>query len=183
MNYYEIMTKQRRDAIYIFAEKIRASLSLKTPVNLYNITKDQLGGDICEMQLDEDISGKIQKTSGSFKITLNNFHSQARKNFTIAHELGHLFLHMGYMINQAKWDAINEYIDSPYYRIGYSEEEYEANHFAGALLMPREEYRKFVEENKDCDNSIEISKISEYFDVSDDAALTRGKWLGIFGWD
>lgn len=182
MDYNDEMTKTRRKAIYSFAESIRAGLQLKTPVDLELIV-NQLRGKIAEETLDEDISGKIEKNEEHFTITLNNNHSQSRKNFTIAHELGHLFLHMGYMIDKDKWNSIDKYIDSPYYRIGHSEEEYEANQFAGALLMPQDEYKNFVDNNKDSDNSIVVSKISEHFNVSDDAALTRGKWLGIFEWD
>jgi len=182
MGYYHTMTKQRREAIYAFSDRIRASFQLNVPVNLSNFIQNILSGKITEDELEEDISGKIEKHEDSFKITLNSLHPRTRKNFTLAHELGHLFLHMGFMIDPEKWALIDEYIDSPYYRIGYSEEEYDANHFAGALLMPKEEYRKFVTENKNDDDTIDISKISSHFDVSDDAALTRGKWLGIFKW-
>ena len=99
----------------------------------------------------------------------------------IAHELGHLFLHMGYLVNPDKWNAIDEYYDSPKYRQGYSEEEYEANQFAGAFLMPEKEYRQFVIEYSK-DNRINVNLIANHFNVSFDAALTRGKWLGIFQW-
>jgi len=182
MDYHADMTKERREAIYSFAEKIRKLLQLKTPVDLYEVTMRSLGGKIAEERLDRDISGKIEKLGDSFKITLNSGHPENRKNFTLAHELGHLFLHMGYITNPEKWDNITEYVDSPYYRVGYSEEEYEANQFAGALLMPKDEYREFVATNKK-NGVIHISKISEWFNVSDDAALTRGKWLGVFRWD
>ena len=177
------MTKQRRDAVYSLAEELRVLYNLATPVNLYGVARDSLGGEIAEESLDDDISGKIEKKGESFKITLNSNHPPNRKNFTLAHELGHLFLHMGFMIDSEKWESIKEYIDSPYYRIGYSEEEYDANHFAGALLMPKVEYMKFVREHKNDDNTMDISKVSDYFKVSDDAALTRGKWLGVFRWD
>jgi len=183
MGYYDAVTKQRRKAIYSFADKIRNLLDLKTPVDLHKVTEDFLKGEISEKRLDDDISGKIEKAGGSFRITLNSRHPPNRKNFTIAHELGHLFLHMGYITDKEKWDAVNEYIDSPYCRIGYSEEEYEANQFAGALLMPEGEYKEFVRENKDPDGFIDISKISGHFDVSDDAARTRGRWLEIFRWN
>jgi len=183
MDYYDAMTKQRREAIYSFAEKIREILCPDPIVDLHAMTVDSLGGKVYEKRLDDDISGKIKKAGESFEITLNSGHSHYRKNFTMAHELGHLFLHMGYLTDEEKWNAIDEYIDSPYYRIGYSEEEYEANHFAGALLMPEKKYKAFVKENTDEDGLIDIPKISKHFDVSDDAALTRGKWLGVFRWD
>jgi Zn-dependent peptidase ImmA (M78 family) len=176
------MVAQRRRAIYKIAENIRSALKLKTPADLHSAITDMLQGECVEAVLDDDISGKIKKIGNSFKITINRKHSGKRKNFTIAHELGHLFLHMGYLTDPEIWDSINEYIDSPYYRMGYSEEENEANQFAGALLMPEAEYKEFVR-NAVKNQKINISLISSHFDVSDDAALTRGKWLGIFDWD
>jgi len=181
MGYDDDMTRERREAIYSFAEKIRKVLELGVPVDLCQVI-ESLGGEIWEEELDRDISGKINKVDEKFMITLNSLHPDNRKNFTLAHELGHLFLHMGYITDPEKWANINEYVDSPYYRIGYSEEEYEANQFAGALLMPRDEYKKFLDANGD-GNRINISKISRYFNVSDEAALTRGKWLGFFRWN
>jgi Zn-dependent peptidase ImmA (M78 family) len=177
------MTRQRREAIYTVSEKIRSILKLKTPVDLYSTVKDVLNGDCIEDKLDEDIAGKIEKKDNTFKITLNITDSPKRKNFTLAHELGHLFLHMGYLLDMEKWNSIDEYIDSPYYRMGYSEEEYEANHFAGSLLMPENEYHHFVKENISPQRTISIPALSDHFNVSDDAALTRGRWLGIFSWD
>jgi Zn-dependent peptidase ImmA (M78 family) len=176
------MTRQRREAIYAVSKEIRSILKLETPVNLNSTIKDKLYGECIEGRMDDDISGKIEKTGNTFKITLNNTNSSKRNNFTLAHELGHLFLHMGYMLDMEKWNTINEYIDSPYYRMGYSEEEYEANHFAGSLLMPEDEYHKFVKENISPQRTISIPEISDHFNVSEDAALTRGRWLGIFSW-
>jgi Zn-dependent peptidase ImmA (M78 family) len=89
---------------------------------------------------------------------------------------------MGYIIDKNKWDTIDEYIDSAKYRLGYSEEEYEANQFAASFLMPVDEYKKFVRQ-KAVNNKISIDTISSHFNVSHDAALTRGRWLGIFAWE
>jgi Zn-dependent peptidase ImmA (M78 family) len=175
------MTKLRRQAIETLAVKIREFSKVSTPVNGSLVIESLKGELLCESFDDDDISGKIEKKGDSFKITVNSLHSELRRNFTIAHELGHLFLHMGYIINKKKWETIDEYIDSVKYRLGYSEEEYEANQFAGSFLMPADEYRDFVGNNAQ-NNKIAIDKISSYFQVSNDAALTRGRWLGIFAW-
>ncbi len=172
---------KRYQAIEELADYIRVKLEVKTPIDMEQVVKS-LNGDLqAESFEDSTISGKIEKVGDAFKISYNKEHSPQRSGFTIAHEIGHLFLHMGYIIDPAKWDSINEYCDSPKYRQGYSVEEYEANHFAGAFLMPKDDYENFLRENGH-NNKIDISLIAEHFNVSFDAALTRGKWLGIFDW-
>jgi Zn-dependent peptidase ImmA (M78 family) len=34
---------------------------------------------------------------------MTNDKARARRNFSVAHELGHLFLHMGYIVSPEKW--------------------------------------------------------------------------------
>jgi Zn-dependent peptidase ImmA (M78 family) len=175
------MTRLGRQAIEMLAIKIRKFTNASTPVDLFSIIR-LLNGTIKYEAFDDDIAGKIEKSGESFVITVNNKQNELRTNFTIAHELGHLFLHMGYIIDKNKWEAIDEYIDSARYRLGYSEEEYEANQFAASFLMPVDEYKKFVKQAA-VNNKISIDTISSYFKVSHDAALTRGRWLGIFAWE
>ena len=175
------MTYERRQAIEVLADTIRTQLNVTTPVDMQQVVSSLKGNLVPITFEDSSISGRIQKTGETFEISYNAEHSQLRSEFTIAHELGHLFLHMGYLVNPDKWNAIDEYYDSPKYRQGYSEEEYEANQFAGAFLMPEKEYRQFVIEYSK-DNRINVNLIANHFNVSFDAALTRGKWLGIFPW-
>lgn len=78
--------------------------------------------------------GSIRKQDDGFIIYISPFQSTERRKFTIAHELGHLFLHMGYRINSDLW---NKQMDATYYRAGDSLLEYQANEFAAALLMPK----------------------------------------------
>ena len=175
------MTYERRQKIEEFAESVRKTLNVSTPVNMQQVIAN-LNGELKAITFeDSSISGRIQKVGTKFEISYNAEHSPFRSEFTIAHELGHLFLHMGYLVNPEKWNSINEYYDSPKYRQGYSEEEYEANQFAGAFLMPQTEYREFIKNNSN-NNRISVNLIAEHFNVSFDAALTRGKWLGIFQW-
>ena len=175
------MTTGRRLAIEKLANSVREQLNISTPVDVKEIIKS-LGGNVkAESFEDSSISGKIQRKNDSFEISYNTAHSGLRSNFTIAHELGHLFLHMGYLLDEEKWNNAEEYCDSPMYRQGYSEEEYEANQFAGSLLMPSDEYRTFVKEHSK-ERKIDVNSIAVHFGVSFDAALTRGKWIGIFEW-
>ena len=172
-----------RRAINLFVEDLRNKarlgkvLSTKDLMNLVT----QLGGEVKVEYMSLDIDGKIERKGENFIITLNeNISNDKRKKFTLAHELGHLFIHMGFL-NPEQWNNETEFVDSTFYRQGYSREEYEANEFAAALLMPAHE---FIKKAKDFsfNNKCDIAKLADYFGVSIEAALTRGRWLGIFEW-
>jgi len=179
------MTKTRRKHINELVEIIREEANLSAPVTLEQlkefVTKD-LEGQVVEKDLFDDRDGQINKTSDSFIITLNNsnYSSEERQKFTLAHELGHLFLHMGFL-NKEKWEKTEDYEDTVYARNGYSEEEYDAHEFAAALLMPKDKYTDIVKDNSS-DGKCDTSIIADYFGVSEQAASNRGKWLGIFKW-
>ncbi|TCK59840.1 ImmA/IrrE family metallo-endopeptidase [Seleniivibrio woodruffii] len=158
------------------------------PLNIEEMIINKLQGRIePDATLDMFIDAKIVKSSSNnnhkFTIFINPNLPQTRKNFTLAHELGHLFLHMGFMIDNAKWEAAPEYIDGAFARNQYDtgENENQAHEFAGSLLMPAEQYKQFVRDNA-INNQIDVQGIANYFGVSYDAALVRGKWLGVFNW-
>lgn len=92
-----------------------------------------------------------------------------RDRFTIAHELGHLFLeHLGEQ--------------KELFREGTGEAEYEANDFAANLLMPKAEFIECVYNNLDEEGLCDLGAVSDYFKVSVSAVKTRGKFLGVFSW-
>ena len=55
------------------------------------------------------------------------------------------------------------------------------NEFAAAFLMPKELYKRVMDENT-VGNAVYIAKVAQYFNVSIDAASYRGKWLGYLQW-
>lgn len=112
-----------------------------------------------------------------FIIHLNKNKPFFRTRFSLAHELGHLFLHMGYLTD--RWNTAETFQDSIYYRsynrkdMNYSQEESEANEFAAAFLMPKEQFRQsFIR------NGFNINTTAAEFQVSNDAARTRARNLG-----
>ena len=158
-------------------------------INVYNISIPigdiddlvrELGGEIKEEE--NFCDGGIQKNGDGFIIFLSPFQDEKRRRFTIAHELGHLFLHMGYRINPKLWEAQPEH--SQYYRnvSDRSEREYQANEFAAALLMPKYEYLKIMKNNIEDGNLVNTQSIANYFNVSVEAASNRGKFLGVLQW-
>lgn len=177
------MTSTKRKQINTLAESIREELKLTSPVNLEEAI-EILNGNLkyIDSPIDNKIEAKIEKDGDSFTIQVQQKEPQTRVNFSIAHEIGHLFLHMGYLINPEMWEETGEYNDSVYYRFGYSEEEYEANEFAGAFLMPRAEFLSILEDSK-IESRVDIENIANHFNVSKEAVLIRGRWLGVFRWE
>lgn len=99
-----------------------------------------LGIKVKKLNLQENISGKIQRFGGDdhFMIAVNEHHSETRRRFTIAHELGHFVLHR-HLIGEGVTDNAAFRADgstgNPNIRAW---EETEANRFAANLLMPTE---------------------------------------------
>ena len=172
------MNMVRRTQIQDLAEAIREESGIATPVDVFAAV-ESLGGRL-KMVNNTDYEAKIEKEGEGFLITLNEDVSEGRLRFSVAHELGHLFLHMGFLDDE-KWSTADEYTDSVYYRFGHTVEEYEAHEFAGAFLMPETEFIKVASRNEK-DGTFSVDAIAAHFGVSTKAALTRGRWLGLFRW-
>ncbi len=115
--------------------------------------------------LDNDISGYLEERNGLWSIYVNSLHHPRRQRFTIAHELGHYFLHRGLQ---------SKFVDKKLFRDGASNRmETEANSFAGELLMPESEFRKFLSSR-----SNKVEDIAEHFGVSAMAVQVRAEILG-----
>ena len=137
------ISEYRRNLINDLTQDIIDYFHIQIPIkNIDDVVKKIGGTVIQDDQISEYSDGFIKKTSEqSFEIVVSIHQSNGRRNFTIAHELGHLFLHMGYKINHDIW---NEQINT-YFRRGNTEEEYEANEFAAAFLMPKRKYKEIKE--------------------------------------
>ena len=176
------MTPSRRREINEFAEQVRHALDLRSPIDMERVVRT-LGGSVKYTRPHElPYEAIVEKKDGSFVISLTRDKAPTRRNFSIAHEVGHLLLHMGYIVDPKKWEQISNYEDSVRARYGYSEEELEANEFAGALLMPRDEFLKAAERHFDGEK-YDVGKVAGHFGISSQAAKTRGQWLNVFAWD
>ena len=158
------------------AEAIIKAYDITIPVHNIDAVVQRMGGTVEEQKgLDDLYDGTIRKTGyDSFSIAISPFQSQKRKAFTVAHELGHLFLHMGFLIDPVVWENQD---DTVYRRFGSSEQEYQANEFAAALLMPQKEYVEVLKRNIR-NGRVDISAVANYFHVSNAAAGNRGRFLG-----
>lgn len=112
------------------------------------------------------ISGYISFTDK--KIYLNKDNSFQRKRFTIAHELGHLFLHLQKFLDDPKLYSVfkRDMHD-------YSLEEKEANFFAANLLVPKELLNNYLLLTNDNDD------LSRIFGVSNEVIRRRRSDLNV----
>lgn len=129
-----------------------------------------IGGNTMSVNAEECVRDKSTGKWKSLKFTIyvSSSDSPRRQNFTIAHELGHLYLHF------LKWNDDSSRRTS-FMRLSYAMGgliEREANMFAGALLMPKSEYeRVYIEYEGD------LVEIANIFDVSVSAAEVRASVL------
>jgi len=132
----------------------------------------QLGIQVKQATLPEDVSGAIIKKKGSDPvILLEETDSDNRKRFTCAHELGHFVYRMETRpeAEEYEWVDFRDLESS----MGIIEEERYANGFAASLLMPRD---AVVRQWRD---SRFLPSLAYYFGVSVEAAVNRLKNLGL----
>ena len=169
-----------RQLIDEMAQEVIKIYDILIPVNNIDRVVEKIGGRVIENpELDFFSDGKIRKDGdSSFIIEISPGQSMERRNFTIAHELGHLFLHMGFDTDEDRWNSQQSIV---YYRTGCTDLEYQSNEFAAALLMPKKQFIDVLYANSE-ENIVNIGAVASYFNVSVDAASNRGKWLGYLQW-
>lgn len=139
------------------------------PLQLVSRIAADQGIQILEADLYE-ISGALRKEGGRWVIYVNRGDSQQRKLFTVAHELGHYFVHR---------DLCDEFVDGQLVsrdeQDRYAAKELEANEFAGNLIMPEARVRERVAGQVTADT---LQSLAKSFGVSTLAMETRLRNLG-----
>lgn len=176
------MNQLLRDGINNLADEVRKTFEIESPISNIEEVVMMLGGTVVEDdEIENFADAKIEKIGESFRITVSKSQSEKRKRFSIAHELGHLFLHMGYCIDEDLWNS-NE--DNKFFRNLSGEKEYQAHEFAAAFLMPKDEFKNEMAKNFDVkEYCYYMDEVAEYFNVSLEAAINRGRWLKIISWE
>ncbi|HZM63672.1 MAG TPA: ImmA/IrrE family metallo-endopeptidase [Candidatus Saccharimonadales bacterium] len=158
-----------RNAIKAKAKAIREQYGVtERPVRLSEIARKE-GIEILYFIPNEktnEIFGLLDKKKKT--IFLNADEPAARQSFTLAHELGHYFLHH-------KSNEYDVYRRDSLYAEGKPEKEQEADYFAAELLMPEELIQRFKSRYDLDDNN--ISSLSKLFGVSPGAMRYRLKDL------
>lgn len=145
------------------------------PVDLIALA-NRLGIKVNNAKFSEpNLAALLSKRGSNVWILLDEASHPHRKRFSIAHELGHHFLHLetdGEMIDR----------DTNFFRVnGYGSDEtaqerlkeIEANQFAAALLMPERLIRQSWQDRPS------ISKLARLFQVSEEAMGYRIAALGL----
>lgn len=165
--------KARREAERILREhRIR-----RAPVDVDKVASNY--AKVVTRPLDPEVSGVLAPAGTGWLILVNASHSERRRRFSVAHELGHLILH-GYTTPHA--DRAFLFRDARSSE-GSALEEIQANQFAAELLMPRELVLKAARSHKlehapDEDSADEdldklIAQMAKQFKVSRQAMTIR----------
>jgi Zn-dependent peptidase ImmA (M78 family) len=123
----------------------------------------------------KDFSGLLIRKDGHALIGVNDDEAPVRQRFTIAHELGHFYLH-------PNKDAFVDYRNHKDNNkdAATTIKERQANMFAAALLMPRKSLMKdFNNIAKGLTDDEACTILSKRYEVSDDAMKFRLKNLGL----
>lgn len=160
------------------AEELLTDLGERLPPVPVEAIAVERGIEIQRRPGSPDISGLLYREDGRVVIGLNDDDGFVRQRFTIAHELGHFFLHEGNEVIHIDRDLrVNLRT-----RESHGGEEREANWFAAALLMPRELVRRVATEisegRRQSDETL-IGALAERFEVSRQAMGYRLLNLGL----
>jgi len=124
---------------------------------------------------DDSIVGMLSKSGEDLTLLVNQFAAPYRKRYTIAHELGHHFLHLSgdgdYVDDEANLFRSSE--DSVKQLTSDHRQEIQANMFAVAVLMPEFQVRN------EWVNDHSVARLARRFNVSETAMGIRIDQLGL----
>ncbi len=138
----------------------------------------------------ENISGVLIREHDRSVIGINSNNKSTRQRFSIAHELGHFFLHKGeifvdvsHRLNLDSHAELNFRQSPTVTGIKPDKKEIEANEFAAELLMPRSfiesEITNILDENPDLEVDALIDGLCRQFEVSQKTMEHRLRVLGM----
>lgn len=173
------MLDRRKREIRIKADSFRE----KCKVSRYGIIDlfkecERLGYKLLRYPLGESADlGFTVKKDNDIIIFTNSCGRLSREIFTLAHEIGHVILHLA---------DTNSFIDNNVTINGRTSDniEQEANYFAACLLMPSDVVGRFIDleilnfREKGL-SAMDIARIMSEFSVSFDMALNRLESLGV----
>jgi Zn-dependent peptidase ImmA (M78 family) len=153
----------------------RLGISNADPLDLYKVLR-QLNVLTNFRKMEQDFSGMALKVDTFRFMLVNSNHIRSRQNFTIGHELYHLFEDADFqsVCNAGRFDKKNK-------------EEYNADIFSSYLLMPEEGILSVIPESE-LASKAKISlptvvKLEQHFGVSRRALLTRLHKMGLMSYD
>jgi len=175
---YPRPTGASKAAISAFAEKLAAHVNFN-PGDLIKSFVTRLGGRIEYRNPDISDPSRLPESIivyslTNFVIYVPNITSPERDRFTIAHELGHYYLH--YPLTQQDQPGVpmvaTRWVDQT--NAEQQRAEWEANWFAAAFLMPSALFRQaYIQSGKS------VQSVASQFGVSRKAAEVRVSTLSL----
>jgi len=165
---YEFATEcgLSKDRIHNIAESVAELLNYEPGDDLEPVVLGLGGGlfSVGDDEFDVTVDGSIRVDApANFQIYVAEYSGPLRSRFTIAHELGHYFLHFDPDLGPMKAA-----------RYGTGRVEWEANWFAAGFLMPETKFRGALDAADGY-----LMDVSSEFRVSLSAAEIRAKNLGL----
>lgn len=163
----------RKSAVESFAGQAAQKLNFRTGGDIQALVS-RLGGKIVigsSGHEDAESGSIIAKALNDFTVYISQFTSLERDRFTIAHEIGHLLLHLPALkkSNPMAIMRATRFVDES--DEAQRRAEWEANWFAAALLMPSYEFREISPQG--------LTRLQEHFKVSSSAVKARAQSLEI----
>lgn len=137
-----------------------------------------MGARIRYEAFDGEMSGMVLRSpDGSAVIGINARHSQLRRRFSVAHEIGHLVLHEDEALHVDAWTPFAYRTDKS--SQGTDPREIEANQFAAELLMPEQQIKRDVSDLADLEAEDVVDRMADKYQVSAQAMTLRLHRLGL----
>lgn len=182
-----MLSDNRKKEIRIKAEAFRerCKISRYGIIDLFKEC-DRCGFRLLRYPLGEAADlGFAMKKDNDIIIFTNTSSRLSREIFTLAHEIGHVKLHIE---DVEKEHSGYTFIDNTVTIAGRNSnvKEQEANYFAVCLLMPSDEVEKFLDLeisdfSKDTISAMDIARMMSEFNVSFETAMNRLENLGKIG--
>lgn len=156
------------ERIEVVANRVREFFELEDgPVSNVTLLVERLGIRVAFRDLSsEQVDAVTEEINGHQYIVINTKNRSAvRIRFNLAHELGHILLHLGYS---------SKIVDNP---SNHKRIEWEANYFASCLLMPE----SGIVEDMVYTNLEYLKALKKHWLVSVQALVTRGIQLELIG--
>jgi len=168
-----IRRKMIRKVVEEILKKHRIS---RPPITVERIAKELLIRVRFE-PFEGSLSGCIVRQGDHVTVGINSAHHRNRQRFTLAHEIGHFFLHKGEEVIVDRTFRVN--LRNSEAAKAESPEEIEANYFAAELLMPTRLLLGDLEGKEiDIENDAHIRELSSRYEVSPQALSYRLTNLG-----
>lgn len=167
--YKSLMTyKKRMSSMENLASEVRKKLNIKNNKKMMYIL-EQYGVYILEKELSSEKDAySIWVEDTPYIVLSRRGQSEARRTFSLAHELGHLLMHHDIDISKLTIDEYNKLED-------------EANQFASCLLLPEKEIKKEFETINNPSDPNSYLYLKEKYHVSITAIEYRCYKLGLLG--